>query len=81
MFKFLARTYANAHETMSYESAQCGSSRTHSEKGMINGAQWSSFAGSELQTSLLKFLTVDVLYEMSDGATRGRCKTRGSGGG
>lgn len=33
---------------MSYESAHCGPSRTNSEKGIINGAQWSSFKGGEL---------------------------------
>lgn len=48
VFKFLAGTYANAHETMSNENARCGSSRTHSQKGIINGAQWSSIAGSKL---------------------------------
>ncbi|XP_006807779.2 carboxypeptidase Z-like [Neolamprologus brichardi] len=45
VFKFIAATYANAHETMSNENARCGSSRTHSQKGIVNGAQWSSLAG------------------------------------
>ncbi|XP_030609634.1 carboxypeptidase Z-like [Archocentrus centrarchus] len=45
VFKFLARTYADAHETMSNENARCGSSRTHSQKGITNGAQWSNLAG------------------------------------
>uniref|UniRef100_A0A3Q2UUS6 Carboxypeptidase Z n=1 Tax=Haplochromis burtoni TaxID=8153 RepID=A0A3Q2UUS6_HAPBU len=45
VFKFIAATYANAHETMSNENARCGSSRTHSQKGIVNAAQWSSLAG------------------------------------
>lgn len=75
VFKLLARTYANAHETMSNENARCGSSRTNSQKGIINGAQWSSIAGSELkEVHMVNF----IRNEMSDGATRGRCKTRSS---
>ncbi|KAM9426299.1 carboxypeptidase Z-like [Pholidichthys leucotaenia] len=45
VFKLLAGVYANAHEIMSNENAQCGSSRANSKKGIINGAQWSSLAG------------------------------------
>nr|XP_040038763.1 carboxypeptidase Z-like [Gasterosteus aculeatus aculeatus] len=45
VFKLLARTYATAHETMSSENAQCGTSHTNSPKGTVNGAQWSSIAG------------------------------------
>ncbi|XP_026017796.1 carboxypeptidase Z-like isoform X1 [Astatotilapia calliptera] len=45
VFKFIAATYANAHETMSNENARCGSSRTQSQKGIVNAAQWSSLAG------------------------------------
>lgn len=45
VFKLLAKTYANAHETMSNENARCGSSG--SQRGIINGAQWSNIAGSE----------------------------------
>lgn len=62
VFKLLARTYASAHERMSNENARCGSSRTHSQKGIINGAQWSSIAGSEFKTfvpqSKLWYLTL-----------------------
>ncbi|CAK6952836.1 carboxypeptidase Z-like [Scomber scombrus] len=46
VFKLLAKTYSTSHETMSNENAQCGSSRSHSEKGTVNGAQWSSITGS-----------------------------------
>uniref|UniRef100_A0A3B4FCT0 Carboxypeptidase Z n=1 Tax=Pundamilia nyererei TaxID=303518 RepID=A0A3B4FCT0_9CICH len=45
VFKFIAATYANAHETMSNENARCGSSRTQSQKGIVNAAQWTSLAG------------------------------------
>uniref|UniRef100_A0A146VR56 Carboxypeptidase Z n=1 Tax=Fundulus heteroclitus TaxID=8078 RepID=A0A146VR56_FUNHE len=40
VFKLLARTYADSHKTMSV-----GSSHAGSQKGVINGAQWSSIAG------------------------------------
>ncbi|XP_053198979.1 carboxypeptidase Z-like [Scomber japonicus] len=46
VFKLLAKMYSTSHETMSNENAQCGSSRSHSEKGIVNGAQWSSITGS-----------------------------------
>ncbi|XP_023139101.2 carboxypeptidase Z isoform X1 [Amphiprion ocellaris] len=45
VFKLLARTYANTHETMSSEDAQCGPRRTNGQNGIVNGAQSSSFAG------------------------------------
>lgn len=45
VFKFLSKIYATSHERMSNENAQCGSSRAHSKKGTVNGAEWSSFAG------------------------------------
>uniref|UniRef100_A0A3Q3WV98 Peptidase M14 domain-containing protein n=1 Tax=Mola mola TaxID=94237 RepID=A0A3Q3WV98_MOLML len=47
VFKLLARTYAKAHETMSSENSRCGSSRSVSQKGTVNGAQWSSIAGMQ----------------------------------
>lgn len=45
VFRFLSKIYATSHERMSHEYASCGSSRAQSQKGVINGAQWSSFAG------------------------------------
>uniref|UniRef100_A0A3Q1F0Q7 Carboxypeptidase Z n=1 Tax=Acanthochromis polyacanthus TaxID=80966 RepID=A0A3Q1F0Q7_9TELE len=45
VFKLLARIYADTHETMSTEEAQCGPRRTNGQKGIVNGAQSSSFAG------------------------------------
>lgn len=45
VFKLLARTYANTHETMTTDDAQCGPRRTDGQKGIVNGAQSSSFAG------------------------------------
>lgn len=46
VFKFLASKYAEAHESMSYESSRCGSSRSYSQRGTVNGAEWSSVSGS-----------------------------------
>nr|XP_057922520.1 carboxypeptidase Z-like isoform X2 [Doryrhamphus excisus] len=45
VFKFLARTYASTHEGMHTGNVPCGSAHTHSQKGTVNGAQWSSNAG------------------------------------
>lgn len=45
VFRFLSKIYATSHERMSNENAQCGSTQKHSQKGTINGAQWSSFTG------------------------------------
>ncbi|XP_042368096.1 carboxypeptidase Z-like [Plectropomus leopardus] len=45
VFKYLAALYATAHERMANENARCGPSRSHSQRGTVNGAQWSSFAG------------------------------------
>ncbi|CAL8327252.1 unnamed protein product [Lota lota] len=52
VFKLLARTYADAHATMGHDQVWCGSSRA-SKNGIINGAQWSSFAGSMQDFSYL----------------------------
>lgn len=46
VFKFLASKYADAHETMSFESSRCGPSRSYSQKGTVNGAEWFSISGS-----------------------------------
>ncbi|XP_070849240.1 carboxypeptidase Z-like isoform X1 [Chaetodon trifascialis] len=64
VFKLLARTYANAHETMSNENAQCGPSRTASQKGTINGAQWSSFAGGMQDFNYLHTNCFEVTVEL-----------------
>ncbi|XP_045921763.1 carboxypeptidase Z-like isoform X2 [Micropterus dolomieu] len=64
VFKLLARTYASAHERMSYENARCGSSRTHSQKGIINGAQWSSIAGSMQDFNYLHTNCFEVTVEL-----------------
>ncbi|KAK7909844.1 hypothetical protein WMY93_014528 [Mugilogobius chulae] len=45
VFKFISKIYSMSHERMSNENAECGSSRTGSKEGTINGAQWSSFSG------------------------------------
>ncbi|XP_069579007.1 carboxypeptidase Z-like [Brachyistius frenatus] len=64
VFKLLAETYANAHDTMSRESARCGSSRPHSRKGIINGAQWSSLAGSMQDFNYLHTNCFEVTVEL-----------------
>lgn len=49
VLKQLARTYADAHETMSNnDTERCGASFYRS-RGIINGALWYSFAGGEIQ--------------------------------
>lgn len=45
VFRFISKIYSTSHERMSTENVRCGSSRVQSQKGVINGAQWSSFAG------------------------------------
>jgi len=73
VFKLLAGTYANAHQTMSNENARCGPSRTSSQKGTVNGAQWSSITGGGLNNWTW---TLSVaINEMWEEATRCRCKT------
>ncbi|XP_067381190.1 carboxypeptidase Z-like isoform X2 [Channa argus] len=64
VFKLLARTYANAHETMSNENARCGSSRTLSQKGIINGAQWSSFSGGMQDFNYLHTNCFEITVEL-----------------
>ncbi|KAG7243388.1 hypothetical protein INR49_011845 [Caranx melampygus] len=64
VFKFLAKIYANSHETMSNENARCGPSRTHSQRGIINGAQWSSFAGGMQDFNYLHTNCFEVTVEL-----------------
>ncbi|XP_019127654.2 carboxypeptidase Z isoform X2 [Larimichthys crocea] len=64
VFKFLAKTYANAHESMHLESAQCGSSSSNSQRGIINGAQWSSIAGSMQDFNYLHTNCFEVTVEL-----------------
>lgn len=50
-FKQLARTYADAHATMSNnDTDRCGAS-FYQSRGIINGALWYSFPGGETNTS------------------------------
>ncbi|XP_072232739.1 carboxypeptidase Z-like isoform X2 [Leuresthes tenuis] len=64
VFKFLARTYADTHETMSRGNERCGSSHTNSKKGTINGAEWSSIAGSMQDFSYLHTNCFEVTVEL-----------------
>ncbi|KAM6959746.1 carboxypeptidase Z-like [Tautogolabrus adspersus] len=64
VFKFLARTYASAHERMANENARCGSSQSYVEKGVVNGAQWSSFAGGMQDFNYLHTNCFEVTVEL-----------------
>ncbi|KAF7665050.1 hypothetical protein LDENG_00157140 [Lucifuga dentata] len=64
VFKLLAKTYANAHETMSNENARCGSSSPNSQKGIINGAHWYSLAGGMQDFNYLHTNCFEVTVEL-----------------
>ncbi|XP_056298680.1 carboxypeptidase Z-like [Pseudoliparis swirei] len=64
VFKLLAGTYANAHQTMSNENARCGPSRTSSQKGTVNGAQWSSITGGMQDFNYLHTNCFEVTVEL-----------------
>ncbi|KAK2863145.1 hypothetical protein Q5P01_002678 [Channa striata] len=64
VFKFLAKTYANAHDTMANENARCGPSRTLSQRGIINGAQWSSFSGGMQDFNYLHTNCFEITVEL-----------------
>ncbi|XP_011604961.1 carboxypeptidase Z [Takifugu rubripes] len=64
VFKFLASAYADAHETMSYENARCGSSRSYSQKGTVNGAEWFSISGSMQDFNYLHTNCFEVTVEL-----------------
>ncbi|XP_072315270.1 carboxypeptidase Z-like [Eucyclogobius newberryi] len=64
VFKFISKIYATSHERMSNENAQCGSSRTGSRTGTINGAQWSSFAGGMSDFNYLHTNCFDVTVSL-----------------
>ncbi|XP_059211115.1 carboxypeptidase Z-like [Centropristis striata] len=64
VFKLLAKTYAMSHERMANENAGCGSSRTHSEKGTVNGAQWSSISGGMQDFNYLHTNCFEVTVEL-----------------
>ncbi|XP_051285096.1 carboxypeptidase Z isoform X1 [Dicentrarchus labrax] len=64
VFKFLSRTYATTHERMSNENARCGSSHSISQKGIVNGAQWSSIAGSMQDFNYLHTNCFEVTVEL-----------------
>ncbi|CAG5929239.1 unnamed protein product [Menidia menidia] len=64
VFKLLAKTYADTHETMTRESERCGSSRAKSQKGTVNGAEWSSVAGGMQDFSYLHTNCFEVTVEL-----------------
>ncbi|KAM3838065.1 carboxypeptidase Z-like [Diretmus argenteus] len=63
VFKLLARTYANAHPTMSNDTEWCGASR-NSKGGIVNGAQWYSFAGGMQDFNYLHTNCFEVTVEL-----------------
>ncbi|KAK3573224.1 hypothetical protein QTP86_015135 [Hemibagrus guttatus] len=64
IFKQLARTYADAHATMaSNETQRCGGSFS-SRGGIINGAQWYSFAGGMSDFNYLHTNCLELTVEL-----------------
>ncbi|KAE8300978.1 Carboxypeptidase Z [Larimichthys crocea] len=67
-FKQLARTYADAHETMSNnDTDRCGAS-FYRTRGIINGAMWYSFAGG---MSDFNYLHTNSLLSFMESVHRG----------
>ncbi|XP_013880863.1 carboxypeptidase Z isoform X1 [Austrofundulus limnaeus] len=64
MFKQLARTYADAHATMSNnDTERCGAS-FYRTRGIINGAQWYSFAGGMSDFNYLHTNCMEITVEL-----------------
>ncbi|CAJ1086168.1 carboxypeptidase Z-like [Xyrichtys novacula] len=64
VFKLLSKTYSLTHERMSNENARCGSSSSISQRGTVNGAQWSSFAGGMQDFNYLHTNCFEVTVEL-----------------
>lgn len=65
MFKLLARTYADAHPVMSDTlTERCGGSFAE-DGGIINGAQWYSFAGGMQDFNYLHTNCFEITLELS----------------
>ncbi|XP_061769877.1 carboxypeptidase Z-like [Nerophis ophidion] len=64
VFKFLAKTYASTHESMYTGNTPCGSAHTHSQRGTVNGAQWSSNAGGMQDFNYLHTNCFEVTMEL-----------------
>ncbi|CAB1345219.1 unnamed protein product [Coregonus sp. 'balchen'] len=63
VFKQIARTYADAHATMSgNNSERCGNFGSIGQDGIINGAKWYSFAGVTVELGCDKFPAEEELY-------------------
>lgn len=64
VFKQLARTYADAHATMSNnDTERCGAS-FHRTRGIINGALWYSFAGGMSDFNYLHTNCFEITVEL-----------------
>uniref|UniRef100_A0A8C8C5P7 FZ domain-containing protein n=1 Tax=Oncorhynchus tshawytscha TaxID=74940 RepID=A0A8C8C5P7_ONCTS len=65
VFKQIARTYADAHATMSgNNSERCGSFGSIGQDGIINGAKWYSFAGGMQDFNYLHTNCLEVTVEL-----------------
>ncbi|KAJ8008194.1 hypothetical protein DPEC_G00102230 [Dallia pectoralis] len=65
IFKQIARTYADAHATMSGRSSEtCGSFGNVGQEGIINGAHWYSFAGGMQDFNYLHTNCFEVTVEL-----------------
>ncbi|XP_008315829.1 carboxypeptidase Z isoform X2 [Cynoglossus semilaevis] len=64
IFKQLARTYADAHATMANnDTERCGAS-FYRTRGIINGAQWYSFAGGMSDFNYLHTNCLEITVEL-----------------
>ncbi|KAK6323142.1 carboxypeptidase Z-like [Coregonus clupeaformis] len=64
VFKQIARTYADAHATMSENSGRCDSFGSIGQDGIINGAKWYSFAGGMQDFNYLHTNCFEVTVEL-----------------
>ncbi|XP_074555517.1 carboxypeptidase Z-like [Halichoeres trimaculatus] len=64
VFKLLSKTYSTSHERMANENARCGPSRSHSQRGIVNGAQWASIAGGMQDFNYLHTNCFEVTVEL-----------------
>ncbi|XP_055756557.1 carboxypeptidase Z-like isoform X2 [Salvelinus fontinalis] len=65
IFKQIARTYADAHATMSgNNSERCGNFGSIGQDGIINGAKWYSFAGGMQDFNYLHTNCLEVTVEL-----------------
>ncbi|XP_028330920.1 carboxypeptidase Z-like [Gouania willdenowi] len=64
VFKIISMIYSRTHERMANENARCGVSAAKRQKGIINGADWSSIAGSMQDFNYLHTNCFEVTVEL-----------------